>query len=350
MRPRDTVVQLVTIITGSVLSNISVQLLCRFSPRHLCICTVLRCKHILINEVRICVLCFWERVHYHVVVKSLILVNHLNSIQLILHLSLEVSPLLLVLPFLLHAVDHHAGDQGADRNHSTEGANQHHIGVAWLGGFGPDVIVFGIYRPVRQDLANCPAVPRQADAGKGVVSILAESSVEARVWVTLVHLLRAVFASESREAGAGEVIHSVGAGSAVCARSVLAVVVVLFAVTPNEPILTDTLVVVDELEADPIVLAGAGDAVVDHVLTVSTLEAIWAHASVAGGVAVAGGLVLARVVSRADVEVRRELAMGAVEPSGAGTSVIILDPGLKQSKFMRILGPAARPVRRLADI
>lgn len=37
--------------------------------------------------------------------------------------------------------------------------------------------------------------------------------------------------------------------------------------------------------------------------------------------------------------------MGAVEPSGAGTSVIILDPGLKQSKFMRILGPAGRPVR-----
>lgn len=59
----------------------------------------------------------------------------------------------------------------------------------------------------------------------------------------------------------------------------------------------------------------------------------------------AGGLVLARVVRRADVEVRRELAMGSVEPSGAGTSVIILDPGLKQSKFMRILGPAERPVR-----
>ena len=37
--------------------------------------------------------------------------------------------------------------------------------------------------------------------------------------------------------------------------------------------------------------------------------------------------------------------MGAMEPSGAGTSVIILDPGLKQSKFMRILGPAGRPVR-----
>ena len=59
----------------------------------------------------------------------------------------------------------------------------------------------------------------------------------------------------------------------------------------------------------------------------------------------AGGLVLAGVVRRADVEVRRELAMGSVEPSGAGTSVIILDPGLKQSKFMRILDPAGRPVR-----
>ena len=65
----------------------------------------------------------------------------------------------------------------------------------------------------------------------------------------------------------------------------------------------------------------------------------------------AGGLVLARVVRRADVEVGRELAMGAVEPSGAGASVIILDPGLKQSKFMRILAvPLRGRSERLADI
>ena len=284
------------------------------------------------------------------VVKSLVLVDHLHSIELILHLGLKVGPLLFVLPPLLHAVDHHAGDQGADGHHGTEGANQHHIRVTRLSGLGPDVVVLGVDRTVRQDLADGPGVPWQADAGERVVPVLAESSVETRVRITLVHLLGAVFAGESRQTGAGEVIHSVGTGSAVCARRVLAVVVVLFAVTPNEPILTDTLVVVDELEADPIVLAGAGDAVVDHVLTVSTLKAIRAHASVAGGVAVARRLVLARVVGRADVEVRRELAMGSVEPSGAGTSVIILDPGLKQSKFMRILGPAARPVRRLADI
>jgi hypothetical protein len=49
---------------------------------------------------------------------------------------------------------------------------------------------------------------------------------------------------------------------------------------------------------------------------------------------VAGGLVLAGVVRRADVEVRRELAMGSVEPSGAGTSVIILDPGLAVSAVL----------------
>lgn len=257
MSPRDAVVQLITIITRSVLSHICVQLFGGFSPRHLCICTVFRCKHILINEVRICVFCFWKRVHYHVVVKSLILVDNLDGIELILHLGLKVSSLLLVLPPLLHAVDHHAGDQCSDRHHRTEGANQHHIGVTRLGGFGPDVVVFGVHRPIRQDLADSPAVSGQAYAGESVVSVLAESSVEARVWITLVHLLGAVFARESRQAGAGEVIHSVGAGSAVCARRVLAVVVVLFAVTPNEPILTDTLVVVDELEADSIVLTRA---------------------------------------------------------------------------------------------
>ena len=279
------------------------------------------------------------------VVKILILVDDLDGIELILHLSLKVSSLLFMLPPLLHAVDHHAGHQSSDRHDRTERANQHHVGVAWLGRFGPDVVVFGVHRPVRQDLADSPAVSGQADAGESVVSVLAEASVEARVGIALIHLLGAVFARESRQAGAGEVIHSVGAGSAVCARRVLAVVVVLFAVTPNEPILTDTLVVVDELEADSVVLAGAGYAVVDHVLTIAALESVRAHAGVARGVAVTGGLVLARVVRRADVKVGRELAVGAVEASGAGTSVIILDPGLKQSKFMRILGPAVRPVR-----
>ena len=215
------------------------------------------------------------------VVKSLVLVDDLDGIQLVLHLGFKVSALLLVLPPLLHAVDNHAGDQSSDRDDRTEGANQHHIGVAWLGRFGPDVVVFGVHRPIRQDLANCPAVPGEADAGESVVPVLTESAVEARVRIALVHLLGAVFARESRQTGAGEVIHSVGAGSAVCARRVLAVVVVLFAVTPNEPILADTLVVVDELEADSIVLARAGYAVVDHVLTVATLESVRAHAGVA---------------------------------------------------------------------
>ena len=215
------------------------------------------------------------------VVKSLVLVDDLDGIQLILHLGFKVGSLLLVLPPLLHAVDHHAGDQSTDRHHCTEGANQHHIGVTWLGGFGPDVVVLGVYRPIRQDLADCPTVSREADAGESVIPVFTEPSIEARVRIALVHLLRAVFARESRQTGAGEVIHSVGAGSAVCARRVLAVVVVLFAVTPNEPILTDTLVVVDELEADSVVLARAGYAVVDHVLTIATLESVRAHAGVA---------------------------------------------------------------------
>lgn len=42
---------------------------------------------------------------------------------------------------------------------------------------------------------------------------------------------------------------------------------------------------------------------VNHVLTIATLESVRAHAGVAGGVAVAGRLVLARVVRRADVKV-----------------------------------------------
>ena len=42
---------------------------------------------------------------------------------------------------------------------------------------------------------------------------------------------------------------------------------------------------------------------VNHVLTIATLESVRAHAGVARGVAVAGRLVLARVVRRADVKV-----------------------------------------------
>ena len=240
----------------------------------------------------------------------------MHSVKLILHLSLKVSPLLLVLPPLLGAVDHYAGRAGPEKHQRSDASAERCVatGVAGVCGVRPDGIVLGVDGSVGQDLADASAVAREADAGEGVVAVLAEATVEAGVGVALVDFLRAVFAGESGQAGAGEVIHSVGAGSTVCTRSVLAVVVVLLAVPPNESVLADTLVVVDELEADSVVLAGAGDAVVDHLLTVSALEAVGAHAGVSAGVAAASGRVLARVVRRANVEVGGELAVGAVEP------------------------------------
>ena len=240
----------------------------------------------------------------------------MHSIELILHLSLKVCPLLLVLPPLLGAVDHYAGRAGPKEDQGPDPPAQSGVttGVAGVSGVRPYGVVLGVDGAVRQDLADAAAVAREADAGEGVVAILAEAAVEAGVGVALVDFLRAVFPGESGQAGAGEVIHSVGAGSTVCTRSVLAVVVVLLAVPPNESVLADTLVVVDELEADSVVLAGAGDAVVYHLLTVAPLEAVGTHAGVAAGVAAAGGGVLARVVRRANVEVGGELAVGAVEP------------------------------------
>ena len=210
-----------------------------------------------------------------------------------------------MLPPLLHAVDHDGRHQHPDGHHRTECPYQHHVAtlVTGIGRVGPDGVVLWVDGAVRQDLADAATVARQTDAGEGVVAVLAEAAVKARIGITLVDFLRAVFACESRRAGAGEVVHSIGAGSTVCTRGVLAVVVVLFAVPPNEPVLTDTLVVVDELEADPIVLAGSIDAVVDDMLTVPSLETVGAHAGVAGGVAAASRRVLARVVRGANVEV-----------------------------------------------
>ena len=276
----------------------------------------------------------------------------MHGIQLIFHLSLKVSSPLLVLPLLPHAVDDHDCHQRPDGHHRAEGANEHHIaaGVAGVGGVGADGVVLRVDGAVGQDLADTAGVVRQADAREGVVAVLAEAAVETGVGIALVHFLRAVFAGESRQAGAGEVIHSVAAGSAVCARQVLAVVVVLLTVPPNEPVLADALVVVDELEADTTILARAGDAVVDDMLAVATLEALVANALVSVHVTVACRLVLAGVIRRADVKVLGELAVGSMEARGAGARVIILDPGLKQSKFMRISVARWVGSERLADI
>jgi len=63
--------------------------------------------------------------------------------------------------------------------------------------------------------------------------------------------------------------------------------------------------------------------VVDHVLTIAALESVRAHAGVARGVAVTGGLVLARVVRRADV-IGVEFAVHSFEPVDADAFIATL--------------------------
>jgi len=87
--------------------------------------------------------------------------------------------------------------------------------------------------------------------------------------------------------------------------------------------LADTLIVVNELEADAVVFAWTGDTMVDNMFTVSSFETIRTAAHVTGRVTNTGCLVLARIVRGADIKVRGELAVGSVEPRGARASVII---------------------------
>ena len=121
--------------------------------------------------------------------------------------------------------------------------------------------------------------------------------------MALVHLLAAVLARVSWGTGALEVIDTVSADASVGTRSVLTIVVVVLAVLSDEPVLTHALVIVDEGEADAVVLARVLSAQISHSLTVASLKARGTGACVASHVAHASGSVFTRIVFSADIKV-----------------------------------------------
>ena len=268
------------------------------------------------------------------IVQHLALVDRLHGVQLVLHLRLEVRPDLLHLATVLHAVDHDEGDQDGDGHDAAEHGDHGGVGAGRLVPHRRVVqsVVLGVDLAAGEDLAHGARVLGQADAGEGVVAVLAEAAVQTRVGIALVHLLGAVLACEARPAGALEVVDSIGAGSTVGTRGVLAVVIVVLALPSDEPVLTHALKVVDEGEADPLVLTRRVFAQIRHLFTVAALEAGGTRARVSGHVGHARGSVLTRVVFGADVEVGGELAVRPVEPRRAAAGVIIVQPSLKQSK------------------
>jgi len=121
--------------------------------------------------------------------------------------------------------------------------------------------------------------------------------------MTLVHLLAAVLASVSRGTGTLEVIDTISTDASVGTGSVLTIVVVVLAVLPDEPVLTNALVVVDEGEADTVVLARVLSAQIGHSLTVASLKTRGTGAGVAPHVAHASGSVFTGIVFSADIKV-----------------------------------------------
>lgn len=121
--------------------------------------------------------------------------------------------------------------------------------------------------------------------------------------MTLVHLLAAVLASVPGGTGTLEVIDTVSTHASVGTRSVLTIVVIVLAVLPDEPVLTDALVVVDEGEADAVVLARILSAQISHRLTVASLKTRGTGAGVAAHVAHASGSVFTGIVFSADIKV-----------------------------------------------
>ena len=113
----------------------------------------------------------------------------------------------------------------------------------------------------------------------------------------------------------------------MCLRDVLAVLT-------HEPVLTHALVVVDEGEADAVVVAGLLSAQVCHCLTIAALIARGTGAGVAPHVTRASGPVLTRIVFGADINTGGELAVRTVIPRRALAGIIIMESGLKQKKFM----------------
>ena len=121
--------------------------------------------------------------------------------------------------------------------------------------------------------------------------------------MTLVHLLAAVLASVPGGTRAFEVIDTISTDASVGTRSVLTIVVIVLAVLPDEPVLTDALVVVDEGEADAVVLARVLSAQISHSLTVASLKTRGTGAGVASHVAHASGSVFTGIVFSADIKV-----------------------------------------------
>ena len=195
-----------------------------------------------------------------------------------------------------------------------------------------NIVVFGINLSGREDLTDQAGVFREADTGESVVSVLAEAAVQTRIRIALVNFLRAIFPCISGPASALEVVDTVLAGPSVGTGRVLAVVVVVLTVATDETILADTLVVVNEWEANALVLTGVCCAQIRHCLAVSSLKAGRTGTGVAGHVGHASGSIFTWVVFSADIEIRAELAMRSMKSWGASAGIIVVESRLKQSK------------------
>ena len=195
-----------------------------------------------------------------------------------------------------------------------------------------EIVIFRINLSGREDLTHQAGVFREADTGESVVSVLAESAVQTRIGIALVNFLRAIFASISGPASALEVVDTVLAGPSVGTGRVLAVVVVVLTVATDETILADALVVVNEWEANALVLTGVCCAQICHFFAVSSLKAGRTGTGVAGHVGHASGSIFTGVVFSTNIEIRAELAMRSMKSWGASAGIIVVESRLKQSK------------------
>ena len=195
-----------------------------------------------------------------------------------------------------------------------------------------NIVIFGINLSGREDLTDQAGVLRQADAGESVVSVLAEAAVETRIGIALVDFLRAIFARVSRSTCALEVVDSILAGPSVGTGGVLAVVVVVLTVPTDEPVLADTLVVIDEGEANALILTRVRLAQICHFFAVPPLESWRAGTSVAGHAGRASGSIFTGIVIRANIGVRAELAIRTIKSRGASAGIIVVEPSLKKIK------------------
>lgn len=191
-----------------------------------------------------------------------------------------------------------------------------------------NIVIFRINLSGRENLTDQAGVLGEADAGESVVSVLTEATVETRIGITLVDFLRAIFASISGPASALEVVDSILAGSSIGTRGVLAVVVVVLTVATDETILADALVIIDEWEANALILTGVCFAQICHFFAISPLESWGAGTGIAGHVGHASGSVFTWIVFSTNIKVRAELAMRSMKSWGASAGIIVVEPSL----------------------